>query len=522
MRVLAAGPYVGEFGWEMFAWQPLVRHAFLQGGFDRCLAYTGPNRSWLYRFAETRTLCDIPKREPECLGWTNLAANRTELIALGERVRQAAAVECPGADIQLLSYQGLPSLADPLYGSGAPDLLYADPGVPEDRFFRNDGRRKVVLCVRDRSLADHRNWPYEKWGRLAAGLETCDVVVVGKVERPPEWKMPDSIRDLTNKTTVDDLIALFGQADLAVGGSTGTMHLASRCGCDHLVWGAENSTRFPLSNRYAETNWFGADCQVRTDDAWDPDPETMAGLVGFMLNNRLTPRKARVMLTFDDCTLDHVFAAQELAVRGLRGVFGVVPLRVGQPGFPIWDSLASMKKMGHIVANHSWSHALLGPDPGRRHLWPVGPDGVTADAVRGREALNARGLDGDCYVAPFGTANVAGQHHLEEMRKLFRWVRLTIGAPKGDGWIDTGMHRHFRHDRTGLVGLTVAADVRWPGRVRQRMDECARAKTLCVVAYHGVSHVVGEQQQITWPEFVADMDYLGGLVKAGKVEVVVP
>ena len=91
-------------------------------------------------------------------------------------------------------------------------------------------------------------------------------------EQPTQHVVDDgNAIDLTNKTTLDDCIEIFcntRNGGLAVGGSTGLLHIASRCGMDHLVWGVEKNVV-----RYAETNWFGAANQVHHEWGWEPEPE---------------------------------------------------------------------------------------------------------------------------------------------------------------------------------------------------------------------------------------------------------
>ena len=517
-RILVAGPYVGEFGWEVFSWQPLVRAAFLSGRWDRCLSYVGPGRQWLYRFAETRTLPNMPKHEPECLAYANLPAHKVELEALMNTAVEAAKAEMMGmADIGTINYASIPSLNDPMYANGQPDLLRPD------RFITRGGGA-IVLCVRDRALSDHRNWSYVKWAKLAGLLidEGLAVTVVGHITKPNEWQMPSGVVDLTNKTTIDDLIQIFSMSGMAIGGSTGTLHLASRCGCDHIAWGAENATRFPLSNRYAETNWFGAKHSIITDFDWNPEPEAIVEEVEKRTDQWARDRsKGRVLVTFDDASADHYQAAKLMSSFGLTGVFAVVTGKTDTVGFCTWEQLREMSKAGHCICNHGHTHARIRPDAGRPHLAPVGPNGVLADALMAKEELERRGLDGSTYVAPFGTDNVDGPKHLEEFLKHFRTIRLTTGAPhERDGWIPTGMHRHYPVDFAGPIwGITCAADCRWPGRIRQRLDECALAGTTCVLLYHRVDHVVGETMNLTWKEFEADMQYLAKMAKDGKVEV---
>jgi len=511
----------------MFSWQPRARAAATAGlGYEKVLSYCGPGRRWLYRFAETRTLPDTPRHEPECLAWTNPQAHRAEIEALMKRAEEAAKAELGGGSLDLLNYRSLGALNDPAYNAGRPDLLRPDPSPRPSRFWPTPagGRKRVVLCVRDRALSDHRNWPKDDWRRLVGLLlPDHDIVIVGTSSEPIVGQPTEGVTDATGRTTIDDLIELFSQADLAVGGSTGTMHLASRCGCDHLVWGAENSTAFPLSARYAETNWFGASCRVITDHAWEPTPEAIHEAVKTH-RWREKGRKGRVIVTFVDCTDDQVSAASLMSNLGLRGTFAAVTNLVGTPGFPSWDTLLTMRRAGHCVCNHSASHALLAPDGGRPTLKPVGKAGIVADAVAGREHLNRRGLDGDFYIVPFGTENLGGPDTLEKLTKLFRWVRVTNGAPLQDGqWSPAGFRRLLPLDYYGKVyGNSAVADCRWPNEVREKMDEAALVGATCVICYHRVTSVVGRAQDVRWVRFASDMDHLSKLVKDGKVDVVTP
>jgi ADP-heptose:LPS heptosyltransferase len=56
---------------------------------------------------------------------------------------------------------------------------------------------------------------------------------------------------LLNKTTLDDLIAIFHLCGIVVGSSSGPMHLAAATGTPHVVWGGGRSQ---IRARYTK-NW---------------------------------------------------------------------------------------------------------------------------------------------------------------------------------------------------------------------------------------------------------------------------
>lgn len=285
---LVVQPYVGELGWECFSWQPLIRGIFLARNYARCVVYAkGGGRSKLYRFAEVRDFPDeIPGHEAECLLWHDFAPHREEMNAIIRRTAELAKAEF-GDDAETFSYPQLDRFNHPYFERGQPDLLYGEGGKYE--FL---GLRPIVICVRDRGMSDYRNSDPETWVAVAEHLAGSGLlpIIVGRVRKPEEggpdpWaELPPRCRNLLNATTIDDLIDLFwevGRAGgLAVGGSTGTLHLASRCACPHLVYGNRGNVE-----RYAATNWFGAAHRV-VDCGWEPPVERVVADVNDYLEGR--------------------------------------------------------------------------------------------------------------------------------------------------------------------------------------------------------------------------------------------
>ena len=260
-NTLVVGPFLGELGWEMFSWQPYIRGLFLQSNADRCVVYGGPGRSSLYDFAEYREI-DLPKGNSECNLMNNFQEIKAELNSLGQQLVDIHQKE--EGDFQFFWINNLKTFNDPMYMLGKPNLIRA-----RTPYEYND--KNVCLCVRDREMSSFRNWDYENWYGLAESLvDICNVYVVGKVNDTENWKMPEEVTDLTNQTTIDDCVNVFSGMKLMVGGSTGLLHLASRMGKDHFVWGVKKNVL-----RYAETNWFGANYDVYTEKAWFPEPNTI-------------------------------------------------------------------------------------------------------------------------------------------------------------------------------------------------------------------------------------------------------
>jgi peptidoglycan/xylan/chitin deacetylase (PgdA/CDA1 family) len=70
-----------------------------------------------------------------------------------------------------------------------------------------------------------------------------------------------------------------------------------------------------------------------------------------------------VVLTFDDATSDHVKVGEELAARGLPGLFFVPTGELAAPGRLRPEDLESLRSIGHRIGSHGCSHEPLRHHP---------------------------------------------------------------------------------------------------------------------------------------------------------------
>lgn len=68
---------------------------------------------------------------------------------------------------------------------------------------------------------------------------------------------------------------------------------------------------------------------------------------------------ASAILTFDDGTSDHLRAAEELAARGLRGIFFVPTAPLGEPSRLTPGNVRTLVELGHVVGSHTVDHHRL-------------------------------------------------------------------------------------------------------------------------------------------------------------------
>ena len=272
MKVLLTAPYVGEFGWEVMAWQGRVRRWFHEGGFDRVCVLGAPGKEALY--------ADLPLtyRSVDLSGLPGRASmdgrvfeNEGAMLEPGQ-IRDALALivhhvkaelEDGGADV----IERWPGFDGTLWPCAEPFQQFVRYG---DDANRSASASPCVALVRRTRACGAANWVSSDWDALSDRLRERGIDVVD---------MPlDAAR----------AIELLSRCDLAVGQSTGGLHLASLCGCPHVVWSPEPArrwTRWQMTNRQrydvfwnpfgTPVQYHGVDGLPSVDDAvgW-----TMAGM----------------------------------------------------------------------------------------------------------------------------------------------------------------------------------------------------------------------------------------------------
>jgi ADP-heptose:LPS heptosyltransferase len=122
---------------------------------------------------------------------------------------------------------------------------------------------------------DSKIWPVDQWCRLAvllAGSQTCQIILVGgpkeqsinqRIESELKKVANTWVANLTGKTSLLELIAIFKRVDLVVGADTGPLHLAAALGQPKIV-GIYGSTPVKRNGPYGEhclSIALGLDCQ---------------------------------------------------------------------------------------------------------------------------------------------------------------------------------------------------------------------------------------------------------------------
>jgi len=248
--LLFAGPWVGEFGWELMNWQGLLRA--LRPRYGRVVVCARESSRALYEDVADEF---VPHA---------IRGQANAHVAFGvrnpEELRRVLDAVPPGAD-------HLPPLAH-VPAEAQACVRLGDPA-------RAAGRVDVLVHARGREAVPGRNWSVAKWTELLAALSGAGLRV-GAVGLPSDTLDLPGVADFRG-VPLGGVMDLMATARLVAGPSSGPMHLASLCGAPHLVWTDRRTYGMGLTSRAKyERAWNPLGTRVRGLDAEGFDPAVPA------------------------------------------------------------------------------------------------------------------------------------------------------------------------------------------------------------------------------------------------------
>jgi hypothetical protein len=249
-KILIAGPWIGEFGWELMAWQAQVRAKRLSRNYAKTIVITFPGREIFYEGCEILTH-DLPFSEAK-VGfpipddayinkWINVAIKKFEL-----RIK----------DVDIFTPKSTQDFFYRIKRKIAPQntLKYFDYSLNFKKSIKYD------------ILFHFRKFEKEKSGELhqkSLDKDKCDELVkhyqnhgfqIGCIGAEGFAYCPPRALNLFSDNfsiTIDHILS----SRLVVGGSSGPMHLASLCKVPIVVW---TGGGFTLDRYYKAWNPFRA------------------------------------------------------------------------------------------------------------------------------------------------------------------------------------------------------------------------------------------------------------------------
>ncbi len=264
---LFAGPWVGEFGWELLNWQGFLRK--LSRNYVRTIVCCRKGSAALYAdFTDSFVFHEL-RGTPEANALRE-SPDKTAMDALLSNIPHGANWLRP------LGYQ--PWSRQEFIRFGTP---------------REDLTCDIVFHPRGRGFGTDRNWPAHKWSSLIGKLhdQGYRISCIGLPGQTLDIEGPfTDYRGLPLDKTMD----LLASARLVLGPSSGPMHLAALCGTPHLVWTDKGRYARGRTNRDKYEWWWnplGTPVRVLDEDGFDPSVERVLRTVDDFISGIATPGK---------------------------------------------------------------------------------------------------------------------------------------------------------------------------------------------------------------------------------------
>jgi hypothetical protein len=248
------GPWVGEFGWELFCWQAFIRAIVKDNNIKEVVCVTREGRDILYEDFATVVNYN-PKGDANMFMIEESPSVIEDQQSLVDKyVEQGFKVMLP----QPLHYRGQPLQTS--MGAFYPSFI--SYGEKKDACSFD-----ILFHCRSRSFRAGDNWDKESWDALLELCATYKVACIGSKEESFSLEGATDLRGVPLRELVDYLAS----SRLIVGPSSGPMHLATLCKCPQLVWSGNPANKI----RY-EKEWNPFDVKVvylgEDRGGWNPDP----------------------------------------------------------------------------------------------------------------------------------------------------------------------------------------------------------------------------------------------------------
>ncbi len=264
---LFAGPWVGEFGWELMNWQGLIRA--LRPYYEHITVCAGAQSAALYA-----DCCD------EFIAHHIRGQSNAHVVfdmANPDELRRVLALVPPEVD-HLKPLRHVPLEAQRFIRFGEPEMF---PDSAE-----------ILIHARANPLTPGRNWSAKKWMELLNPLQAQGLRVgaVGLSGSTLDIKADADYRDRPLEETIHRMAC----ARMVMGPSSGPMHLASLCGTPHLVWTDRRTYSMRRRSRALyETFWNPLRTPVSVLDEYGFDPPVQAVLTQFREVHEANVRASR-------------------------------------------------------------------------------------------------------------------------------------------------------------------------------------------------------------------------------------
>jgi len=249
-KVLLAGPWVGELGWELFCWQGYIRT--LSKEYKKTIVVSKAGHEFLYKdFCDEFHVIDLPL-DSKFDSWSCYGLDDNTILS--KIIGIEYDVRFPSDNIGFsMNHDGTAYVFNNNYSNQT--FIKYESDILQEKF-------DVIIHPRNRTVGGERNWSEDSWQKLVdLLLKDYSVAMIGNHET---FNIKNAI-DFRN-IPMESTVSLISRSRLVVGPSSGPMHLASLCGTPHLVW----STQFNFLRYTKHWNPFNTPVYFYSKDDWNP------------------------------------------------------------------------------------------------------------------------------------------------------------------------------------------------------------------------------------------------------------
>jgi hypothetical protein len=287
MKTLFAGPFVGEFGHELFCFQGHVRWKSQQEDFERIVVASRPGHEALYKDFCTNFVPYTPNSNKTGMSHCENFVYNPKIHEKFLEITQEELLSEKNQELELrLKNESLwlkPNVKHIYYNTKWRDRQpkqsekWEDPNCSFHEVLQSfikygsnsNNEKKYDFIIHARSTKKYetnlRNWPISRWEQLLGLIRTArgadtSVASVGTKDAAAHIQGTDDLRGIP----LENLCNVLHNAKAILGSSSGPMHLASLCGCPQVVWSeGRNEIRY-------KNDWNPFNTPVQFISSWQP------------------------------------------------------------------------------------------------------------------------------------------------------------------------------------------------------------------------------------------------------------
>lgn len=258
---LFAGPWIGEFGWELFCWQAYLRKIAKQ--YDHITVCSRPGKEFLYQDFVHKFLPFQPASEDVSM-WANYGLDENYINRIFAPPLDTIWLD-PRKFLSTLSQER----------KKIPGLTVLEMFTPPDQEFiaygnpNKDKAFDIVIHARnrtDKKAWPEKNWPIENWNALVTHFSGMRIACVGHLSASNRIDGTIDLRGIPLNEVADVLAS----SKLCVGCSDGLLNFAALCKTPRLIWTIKSEADKNIDRHSKCWNPFNIPVQMVIHDTWRP------------------------------------------------------------------------------------------------------------------------------------------------------------------------------------------------------------------------------------------------------------